>query len=314
MYKLVQEGDPAAHAIGHLPYEMTYGIYAGIEDDLLVGAIDSHLHVYPDFVPRAIDIIQMAIDASRAKMRAIVCKDHFFSSAGQAWGAQRFVDDLVERGELEQACQVLGTLNLAWSHHPDQVQYIRKYPNVGAIFFYTMTGHGQAGDKLNITNGKGELAPEVKECIDIAAENRICIMTGHKKADENLLIADHAQQVGARILITHAGGGPMELSGGGTIEQCKQLAAMGAFLEVNANKWMPNLSWPCVDPNAMMEFIQEVGPQHCVANSDFGQVMNPHPIGSFRIYIRGMLQFGFSRDEIRTMVQTNPAKVLYLDD
>jgi hypothetical protein len=314
MQRLVRAGDPAAHAFGHLPYEMTYGIYAGIEDRLLEGAIDSHLHVYPDFTPRAIDIVQMAIDASKAKMRAIVCKDHFFSSIGQAWGAERVLNDLVERGELEQPCKVFGTYNLAWSHHPDQVHYISKYPNLGAIFFYTFTGHGQAGDHLHITDGKGELASDVRECIDIAAENRICIMTGHKKAEENLVLMAYAQKVGARVLITHAGGGPMEHSAGGTLEQCTELAGMGAYLEVNSNKWLPNMAWPCVDPNVMMEFIRAVGPEHCVANSDFGQVLNPHPLDAFRIYMRGMLHYGFSEEEITTMVRTNPARVLYLDD
>jgi hypothetical protein len=45
-------------------------IYPGIENELLVSAIDCHIHASPDFVPRA----QIAIDASQAKMRALAFK------------------------------------------------------------------------------------------------------------------------------------------------------------------------------------------------------------------------------------------------
>jgi len=105
-----------------------YDIYAGIEDELLEDAIDSHLHVYPDFVPRAYEIIELGINASRAGMRAVLCKDHFFSRVGQAWGAHKAMDDMKCREELDHTCRILGTHILAWSHHPDQVHLISKYP------------------------------------------------------------------------------------------------------------------------------------------------------------------------------------------
>jgi len=49
-----------------------YDIYAGIEDELFEGAIDSHLHIYPDYVLRACDIIELGINASRAGPAVIV--------------------------------------------------------------------------------------------------------------------------------------------------------------------------------------------------------------------------------------------------
>ncbi len=303
-----------SHALGHYAYEMMYDIYAGIEDKLLEGAIDAHLHIYPDYVPRSIDIIDLAIDASRAKMHAIVCKDHFFTNVGQAWAAQRVVEEMVRRGELEHACQVFGTHILAWSHHPDQVHLIRKYPNLGAIFFYTMTGHGQAGPDLPIVDDNGELLPEVKDCIAAAAEYRICVMTGHKEYELVKPMVEFCHEVGARVLITHAGGGPYQPSFAGTVEQAKELAELGAYLEINANKWLPNMMWPLLDPNEIMDYIRAVGPEHCVADTDFGQVLVGHPVEGLRLFIRGMLHFGISEQEIKTMIQTNPARVLYLED
>ncbi len=303
-----------SHALGHYAYEQMYDIYAGIEDELLEGAIDSHLHIYPDYVPRALDIIQLAIEASQAKMRAVVCKDHFFTNVGQAWAAQWVVEERVRKGELEQACRVFGTHILAWSHHPDQVRLIRKYPNLGALFFYTFTGGVQAGPELKITDEKGKLMPDVKDCIRIAAENKIPIMTGHKTPAQVFPLVEYAHEVGAHILVTHAGGSMVPGGMAGTTEQAKELIKLGAYLEVGANKWLPSIIWPAVNPNCTMEFIKEVGAEYIVANTDFGQVLVCHPIDGFRLFIRGMLHWGISKEEIRAMIQTNPAKFMYLDE
>lgn len=303
-----------SHALGHYAYEQMYDIYAGIEDELLEGAIDSHLHIYPDYVPRAADIIELAINASKAKMRAVVCKDHFFSSVGQAWAAQQIVDEMVRRGELEQACQIFGTYILAWSHHPDQIHLISKYPNLGAIFFYTMTGGVQAGPELKIVGDNGELTPEVKECISLAAEYKICIMTGHKSPDLVLPMVEYASKVGARILVTHGSACSFGTGMCGPIEQARELVKLGAYLEVGANKWMPSIIWPLVDPNIVCEFIREIGAEHIVANTDYGQVLVCDPIEGFRLFIRGMLHWGISKEEIKTMIQKNPAKLLYVDE
>ena len=45
-------------------------IYPGIENELLEGAIDCHIHAFPDFVHRSQDMIQIAIEASKCGMRA----------------------------------------------------------------------------------------------------------------------------------------------------------------------------------------------------------------------------------------------------
>jgi hypothetical protein len=302
-----------SHLLGHYAFEMMFDIYAGIEDELMDGAIDCHLHIFPDYVPRSIDIIQLAINASKAKMRAVVCKDHFFTNVGMAWAAQWVVEEMVRKGELEKACKVFGTHILAWSHNPEQVKLVRKYPNLGALFFYTMTGGQPAGFKLPILDSNGKLMTEVKECIQVAAENNICVMTGHKTPDLVMPMVEYAHEVGAHILITHSGGNTAGGDMAGTIEQAKRCAELGAYLEVNGNKFLPNLMWPMVDPNVTMDYIRAVGPEHCVADTDFGQLMVFDPIDGMRLFIRGMLHFGFSKEEVKMMVQTNPAKLLYLD-
>ena len=301
-------------SLGHYVYEMMFDIYAGIEDRVFQGAIDSHLHIYPDYAPRSVDMIELAINASKAGMDAVVCKDHFFTNVGTAWGAQRFVEDMVRRGELERSCKVFGTHMLAWSHHPDQVNLIRKYPNLGAVFFYTMTGGRMAGPELRIVDDNGELDSEVKECLHKAAEYDILIMTGHKSYQLVRPMVEYCHKVGGKILVTHAEGTPRGPGGAGTVEQAKELAELGAYFELGANKAIPNMMWPCVDPNAPFEWARAVGPEHCVANTDFGQVTVQKPVEGFKLFVRMMIHYGFTDEEIRLMIHTNPAKLLGLEE
>src|SRR3989475_12783943 len=72
-------------------------IYPGIENELLKGAIDCHIHAYPDFVNRSQDMIQIATDATNPGMRALSSQDHWNVSANPACLAQRHTDYLLAK-------------------------------------------------------------------------------------------------------------------------------------------------------------------------------------------------------------------------
>src|SRR5690625_6278266 len=57
----------------------------------LEGAIDLHLHTYPDLFPRLIDDIELARFATQSKMRAVVIKSHIESSVSRAYLASQVV-------------------------------------------------------------------------------------------------------------------------------------------------------------------------------------------------------------------------------
>jgi hypothetical protein len=318
------------HAGGHYKYEMMFDIYAGIEDPLMRGAIETHAHIFPDYVPRSVDMIQYAIDASKIGMRAVMFKEHFFTNTHAAWAVQYVIDEMVRRGELEQGIQVFGSINLAFSHHPDQVRLIAKYPNLGAIFLYTMTGAAVSmvdpktgkekkgkphiGPELPVLDSKGKVVTELKECFAIAAENDIPIITGHKPPALNMALVEAAHEAGCKILVQHAGGIAGGIEGfAGTIEQSKEMIKLGAYLEVEAEGWLPSIYWPCQAPDYCMEYIRAVGAENCIGNTDLGQLLEMHPVEGFKLWVRGMLHWGITEQEIKMMIQTNPAKFLGLD-
>src|ERR1017187_4820271 len=93
-------------------------IKPGMEDEYLVGAIDHHIHEIPDFVPRSQDMLQIAVEASRAKMRAIAFKDHWNLTAGPASLVQRQIDEMVADGRLEHRIEVYGGPRREPRHKP----------------------------------------------------------------------------------------------------------------------------------------------------------------------------------------------------
>src|SRR5215831_4182380 len=119
-------------------------IHPGVEDELMDGAIDCHIHAYPDFVHRAQDMVQIAIDASRARMRAIAFKDHWNLTAGEAYLVQRYVDEMVRDGRLEHLVEVYGGLGLNHGINPEAVRIALQYPNFKLIWFPTFKSYGWA--------------------------------------------------------------------------------------------------------------------------------------------------------------------------
>jgi hypothetical protein len=60
--------------------------------------------------------------------------------------------------------------------------------------------------------------------------------------------------------------------------------------------------------------MKEIGPERCIIGTDFGQVMHVNSLDGMRIFLRALLAFGMSRDEIFMMVRDNPAKLMWLDE
>src|SRR2546427_9686286 len=114
-------------------------IYPGIENELVKGAIDCHIHGYPDFVHRSQDMIQIAVDAAKAGMRALAFKDHWNVSANAAFLAQRHIDYLVEKGELSHRVEIYGGGRTWLGMKPQPIRIALSYPNFKINWFPTVT-------------------------------------------------------------------------------------------------------------------------------------------------------------------------------
>jgi len=292
-------------------------IYPGIENELLYGAIDCHIHAFPDFVFRSQDMIQVAVDAARAGMRAVVFKDHYNISCNAAYLAQRYVDLLVERGELPRRVEVYGGIGTCHGMNPEYVRVALEYPNCKMIWFPTFTSLGYwrgAGrpelGKVRLVDEGGEILPEVVEILKLAVEHRVGVGFGHTDFQELVPLARKARELGVRATLDH----PLLELNKLLLDEMRQLADLGVYVGTYCQPMIPSLYQPVVDPMETIEAMKAIGPERCIIGSDFGQVMHMDTIDGMRVFLRALLAFGITREQIRMMLVENPAKLMWLDE
>jgi hypothetical protein len=294
-------------------------IYPGIEDDLMRGAIDCHIHAYPDFVHRSQDMVEIAIDASRAGMRAIAFKDHWNLTANAAYLVQRFVDDMVSDGRLEHRVEVLGGIGLNHGINPEAVRIALQYPTCRLIWFPTFKSYGWArfaevdtrddGSFVRLVGPDGDVLPEVREVFELAADAGAVVSLGHTDFIELLPLCTLAKEMGVKTLLDH----PLLELNKLLISEMKQLADLGTYVGTYCQPMIPSLYQPVADPMETIETIREVGADRCVTASDFGQVLHVNSVDGVKIFVRALLGFGVPVDDVRKIIQENPAELLGLE-
>lgn len=291
-------------------------IYPGIENELLNGAIDCHIHAYPDFVHRSQDMIQMAEEASRGGMRALAFKDHWNISCNAAYLTQRHLDFLVERGELGHRVEVYGGAGTCFGMNPEYIRVALQYPNMKMIWFPTFTslgfwrsaGHPEKGG-VRLVSEDGAVLPEVVEIMKMAVEKKVGIGFGHTDFKELLPLAKKAKELGVRATLDH----PLLELNKLLLDEMKELAGLGVYVGTYCQPMIPSLYQPVADPMETINTIKEIGPKQCIIGSDFGQVLHMDAIDGMRVFIRALLAFGIKPDEIKVMLKDNPASLMWLD-
>jgi hypothetical protein len=161
---------------------------------------------------------------------------------------------------------------------------------------------------ISIIDAGGKLTPQMVRVLDVIRRNKLVLATGHVSKPEVYAVVREALRQHINVIITHplAGSvGPLL-----SIEEAKELAGMGAYIECTFAHCMPPM---ILSPENMAGYIKTIGPEHCVLSTDFGQVFNPPATEGFHMMLATILQFSkLSEDELRIMVKVNPAKILGL--
>lgn len=292
-------------------------IEPGVEDEILVGAIDCHIHASPDFVPRSQDMLQIAVEGAKAKMRAVVFKDHYNLTAGAAYMTQRAIDEMVLDGRLDHRIEVYGGLGLNLGATPEAVRIGLKYSNFATVWFPTFRSYGWARfagvedreDYIRLVDDDGKVYPNIRAIMEMCAEANVCIGLGHTDYEELLPLCTLANEIGVRTVLDH----PLLELNKLTLEEMITLADLGTYVGTYCQPMIPSLYQPIVDPYETVDTIKAVGAQRCVAGSDFGQVLHVDTIDGMRIFIRALLGFGIPKEDVRTVVKGAPEALLGLE-
>jgi len=282
-------------------------LFAGALHAQLSGVVDIHVHAGPDSVPRSIDAIELAQLAKSRGMRALVLKSHYEPTASMAYLVSKVVPGIAIFGGIDLNRSVGGV-------NPAAIErMVLMKGNLGRVVWLpTFDSENQVRfSKENRpfvpVSKNGELLPEVKEVIALAAKHNLTLETGHSSAAEGLMIIREAKRAGVRnVVVTHAMLAPVRMS----IAQMREAAGMGAWLEFVYNGLLGvNKEFEIAD---YVKAIREVGAAHCILSSDLGQANNPlHPDG-LASFFTALKAAGVSPADIALMSQANPAKALGL--
>jgi hypothetical protein len=277
------------------------------EARLLAGTIDIHVHSYPDDRPRSIDAIDVARLAQSRGMRGIVLKNHYDSTAGLATIVQKIVPGVQVFGGIA-LNRPVGGINPAAVEHMAAIS-----GGLGRVVWMP-TFDSENGVRLNKENRPfvpvardGALLPDVREVIGIIARRDLVLATGHSSADEALLLLREGQRQNVRhMVVTHAMFTPVLMN----VEQMRQAAALGAFLEFAGGR--PTGRGADERMKQFADAIRAVGVEHCILSTDLGQPNNPLPPDGFGQFLVALRRQGLSEAEIARMSRENPARLLGL--
>jgi hypothetical protein len=280
---------------------------------LMVDAIDLHVHGAPKTSDggRRVDLITLAKQAQEFGMKAVVIKSNRFGTGPLTLEVNQLVNSQILIGSLVLNNDV-GGLN------PDVVEAQAKagakviwLPTFSAAAHMKTRGTGKMGEKepdngISVIDADGKLVPQMVRVLDVLKRNNLVLATGHVSKPEVFAVTREALRQRISVIVTHPLAGPR----GGliSIDEAKELAGMGAFIECTFAHCMPPM---ILSPENMAGYIKMIGPEHCVISTDFGQMFNPPPPEGFHMMLAVMLQFSkISEDELRTVVKINPAKIL----
>ena len=279
----------------------------------LAGVIDFHVHAGPDSRPREMDDIEAALQFQEAGARGIVLKNHFTMTGDRAELAMAQVDGLEIFGGVVLNRSV-GGINpemvrqmVAFEGSRGKVVWLPTFDAEHNEYRVGLDGNmaqPTPDDPVVRVLENGEPVAPLLEVLALIGEHDLVLATGHILPDEVLAMMPAAKERGVRhILVTHP------LHQHATIEQMRELAAEGAVME---------LDWFAVHRGSYVvgdyvHAIREVGAEHFVITSDFGQRGNPTHVEGLRTFIAALLAEGISQEEVDLMARRNPARLLGLD-
>lgn len=169
--------------------------------DFLEGAVDLHVHSAPDVDVRRFNDIELAREAARAGMGAVLIKSHQNSTVERAWLVSQIVPGIRVYGGLV-LNETVGGLNpaaveLAVRMGAKQVWM----PTRSALNHRRYDG---LPGGITVLDEVGQLVPAAEEILRIMAGSDCILGTGHLSTEESFALIERACALGVRkLLVTH---------------------------------------------------------------------------------------------------------------
>ena len=317
--------------------------------DLLKGAIDIHIHAGPHLTtsPRSVTPVEAAIQARDAGMRALVYMDVFQMSNGTAQIVNEIVPDFKTYGGIN-LNTVFGGINPRAVRTSLTYAEGAKYVAFGTHSTHWMAsqeGHvidgefkpfhvfdekfrrEELGRSIKIPVDEAP-TPEIVEILEMVAANPdVYLITGHVSASEAVRLIELGHEYGIKKMVVSS-----TIFKIATMDQLAHMAELGALIEYTlaaygassgtrktdyyaeikyASDPIPS-NYPKTSVKTVAQHINELGAENCIIATDFGVYTLPPPVEGLREFIALLLDLGLTDEQIKTVVQENPAKLLGL--
>ena len=282
-----------------------YGETLSNVDRILEGALDIHVHFSPDpKVERRAGAVEIALQAKDLGMQGVVLKSHEYPTHPVAATTSDLVPEVTVLGGIALDLEV-GGLN---------IHAVEATANMGGRIVWMPTYSARADREakgleggISLLDNSGSLVPEIHPILEMIKAHDMVLATGHISTAESMAVVAEARNMGIqRVVVTH--GTTMSFWTGMTVEDMKELAAMGAFIEHCMHVVMPTTHR--LDPRELAETISAIGPEKCILSTDFGQDFHPMPAEGMRMGIATMLRSGMEEVEVGMLVKDNPSRLM----
>jgi hypothetical protein len=291
-------------------------------NDILVGAIDPHVHSGPSIAARAIDHFELAQLMSTARFAAVITKDHDYSGVIAATMIGSHHPELITKVYSSIVLNnVVGGFNPYAVEHAAAMGGKTVYmPTLAAENHLRWEKNGtwahpastqkmRPASAIRVLDQSGQVLDEVKEVLEIIAKNDMALASGHLHISETWKIFEEAKMRGVkRLILTH----PEEIVDA-SLNDVKGIASMGAFVEHSLCMFLEGSKFKVAGPDDMRKLINAAGVSQTIMGSDLGQPGVFNPLEGFRLGVKMCLELGFTDDEVHQMVSTNTARAFGLE-
>lgn len=289
--------------------------------ELLVGAVDLHVHASPSPFPRRLPIAEAAWQAHEAGFRAILTKSHHHSMVTDIRATSEALGGLpipVISGVALN--NYVGGLNpyaaelalaqggrIVWFPTISSDAHICVHEAEGENLKFPTNNLGlRHTAEIGVLDAEGRLKPEVLDILEVIKTHDAIMSCGHlDPAQIDVLIAQASEMGIERILVNHP-----NFVIQADPQRVRRWVEMGARIEHSICQYDDRTSFHQWGLDVLISFIEAAGVDNTLLGSDLGQANNPYPVDAYARIVRGLLDAGVPRGDVRKLINDNPADLL----
>lgn len=288
---------------------------------VLDGAVDLHVHSGPSPFPRRLNHVEASYDAARINMRAILIKSHHHNTVMDLLAMEAQLKDAptpayggvalnsevggINPSAVAVAIQMGG--RCVWGPTVSAGQHIRAHSHDDG---FPTAGSNLEEKEVSIFDANGNVSVDTVRVTQLVAEADILLSGGHLDAESMKAFFATAKENGVRRLLLHH----PDFIVNANEADVDEMLGYGAFVEHEMSMYHPAVPAPGFPIQQLVDWIEKVGPERTVIDSDLGQKDNPLPVDGYIYVIQQLLDHGVAEKDIRQMICRNTAFLLGLEE